>query len=173
MKKLISIVLLILFSFDFAGYFLLFSVLRSLIRYSVKEQIKRDLPSNELTCIIVNCGNEIEWKEKNEFRYRGELFDVVKSVKNADGTTGYYCLADKEETQLFRKNEELIELKLNNNENTQQGKIVLIHLSKLIFPVNFHVFRILLNPFGIKCYSIPNLYKSFLSDVDLPPPKNR
>ena len=173
MKKKISILLLILFLFDVTGFFLVFITKREIIRSDIKQQIKKDLPLEELV-LIVDSGpekSEIKWKEKGEFRFKGEMYDVVKCIVNAKGFICYYCIADKAETGLYRQFDGLIQFKLNHNDNTPHGKHFLLKLYKTIYPLIIHPVRILLNASENTCYHKNIFYQSEFTHVDIPPPK--
>jgi hypothetical protein len=173
MKKNIAILLLLLFSFDIIGYFFVFAIQNWAIRNSIKQQIKQEIPLKNLVLITVDehKKSEIKWKEDGEFRYHGEMYDVVRSKTRGDGTILYYCIADKAETQLFKQLEQYIGNRINNQENSSKGKTYLIKLFTTIFSLKSNLFRIILLPLDIPLYDKINLYESRLIDVDLPPPK--
>jgi hypothetical protein len=173
MKKLITILLLALFVFDITGFFLVFNIQRSFIRNNIKHQIRQELPREHLT-VIIDSGrgkSEIKWREKDEFRYKGEMYDVVRSGTGGNGITYYYCIDDKAETQLYRKMEKLIENTVNNRDNSAMGKTYLIKLYQSVYSLVSNRFVILLQPSDIASFESINLYQSQYSDVDLPPPK--
>ena len=72
-------------------------------KYEAREQVCRNLPNNKLTRISDIAGRDrnIHWKEKGkEFRYNGNMYDVVRTLKKGD-TTIYYCYADVRESKLI------------------------------------------------------------------------
>lgn len=116
MKKLVPISLLLIFLFNFFGYFPLFKFSRSIIREEIEQLSKRDIPEDQLCSIIVpiNKLNELEWKEQGkEFRYNGAMYDIVKQ-KIEKGVITFYCINDKQEARLFAHIEELLAQQINN-----------------------------------------------------------
>lgn len=44
----------------------------------------------------------LDWVENNEFRYRGEMFDILQMETKGDRTV-IWCIADKKETALLQQ----------------------------------------------------------------------
>ncbi|NOZ35224.1 MAG: hypothetical protein GXO80_07995 [Chlorobi bacterium] len=109
MKKYTSLILLIIILFVSNEYYLYFKYLQYNIHQEVKQEIKKGLDEKDLTLIIVPFNNEKEiiWTKKNkEFKYKGSMYDIVKTkIKNKKNY--YYCINDIKEKQLitsFSKN---------------------------------------------------------------------
>jgi len=68
----------------------------------VKQRIKRSVPAQELVLIRVTgeSASALEWIKSFEFRYRGNLYDIVRTGQAGD-TTFYYCINDVQEERLF------------------------------------------------------------------------
>ncbi|PKP20036.1 MAG: hypothetical protein CVU05_09960 [Bacteroidetes bacterium HGW-Bacteroidetes-21] len=109
MKKFISLILVITFIFNSGGHYLWFLYLQNANQKDIKREIRKGLKDNELTLIVVPLNDEsaLQWeKPQKEFKYQGEMFDVVRS-KIILQKKYYYCINDKKEKLLianFNKN---------------------------------------------------------------------
>ena len=121
MRKYISFILLIIILFFSNGYYLYFKYLQHNIQLEIKHGIRKGLKEKDLSIIIVSLNNEkeIEWTKKNkEFRYKGMMYDIVKT-KIKSNKKIYYCINDIKEKKLIanytkhnrRRNKVLLKLK--------------------------------------------------------------
>jgi hypothetical protein len=79
-------------------------------------------------------------KENKEFRYKGMMYDIVKSRKT-DSTIEYYCINDIEETILFDQLDQKVQEQMNHQEEKGQG----IPVKKLLKSINGNVYLIPVN----------------------------
>ena len=65
--------------------------------------IKAGVPDGELSVIRHTAENSEDffWIHSREFRYRGVMYDVVRSEQVSDGATLLHCVTDHQETLLF------------------------------------------------------------------------
>ncbi|WP_421750729.1 hypothetical protein [Croceimicrobium sp.] len=91
--------LLLLQSF---GIYPSFRYLQQQIRQEVKSRIKAGIPEEELIAFRWNSIKEqAQWtKAGKEFRYRGEMFDIIR-IEGSDSDLLFYCFADLKEKGLF------------------------------------------------------------------------
>jgi len=148
------------------GYHLYFIYLRHNIHQEVKRIIRKGLQEKDLSVITVSFDNEkeIEWTKKNkEFRYKGLMYDVVRTEIKNDKKI-YYCINDVKEKILIanftrhnrRKNKVLLELKkLLNNKYFPEKYSLNSKVSKA-------------NIYFVDCQF---LYKSRFKEILSPPPK--
>jgi len=93
------------------GVYMLFKYEQTLVRKEMKRRIKFGIPENErLLFSIPNWMEETPNKDfkrihKGEFRYKGEMYDILYAKKDAD-TTHYIVIHDPKETNLFAKLDE-------------------------------------------------------------------
>lgn len=123
MKKAISILLLSIFLFNTAGYYVFFKIAQIEIKKEIKKEIKLSLESEELTIIkFLNSEiNTLHWIEKNkEFIYHDQMFDIVKSSSDSNETT-FYCINDKQEKKLFQNLEEQVLKQIETNKNSKSN----------------------------------------------------
>ncbi len=81
------------------GDFLFFKLVEHNLKHEVQNQIKKGFKDEELTLIELSNENKdnIRWIEfQKEFKYKGEMYDVVKMVQNGNSTY-LYCFNDKKE----------------------------------------------------------------------------
>lgn len=82
-----------------------FSLRRYQIRREVKYQIKKGVPAEAQTRLYLSftqmTGQDFVWVNDHEFRYQGQMFDVLSQKPTATGIE-FFCLKDEDETILFR-----------------------------------------------------------------------
>ncbi len=111
MKRFFSVIVLIIITLDIGGYYLVFNGLQRSVQHGVREEIENGVKEADLALVVVPVIGEsgISWiKQDKEFRYRGEMYDVVRK-SSGDGFTCYYCLKDSREKQLiadYNKNQD-------------------------------------------------------------------
>ncbi|NPA44194.1 MAG: hypothetical protein GXO49_01535, partial [Chlorobi bacterium] len=99
MKKSISLILLIVILLVSNGYYLYFKYLQNNIQKEMKQVVKSGLSEKDFSVIVVSEENEKEiiWIKKNkEFRYKGFMYDIVKT-KQLNNKKYYYCINDIKE----------------------------------------------------------------------------
>jgi len=103
MRKTFPLILTFIFLFNIGGYFLWFSIVQMSIKERIEQKIKSGLKEEDLSLIIVPINNKsgIQWIiGGKEFRYQGEMYDVVHS-KIKGRQKYYYCINDHKEKQLI------------------------------------------------------------------------
>jgi hypothetical protein len=104
MARLSSISLLFLFLINLIGGISLLLIQRHKRHETVEIMIASEAYRYRLTQLHISSGHrhEINWVEVNkEFRYQGDMYDLVRSDTLADGSIVYHCIADHEETNLY------------------------------------------------------------------------
>ncbi len=102
-RRIVSILLVTALFYVVIGDHLLFVVKDRVIKGRVRQTIRMAPEEIDLTVIIVNQENkhEISWLDNGkEFRYRGEMYDVVKT-EEFPGCTCYHCINDRKEKELI------------------------------------------------------------------------
>ena len=165
MKKLISVGILCIFLYNIGGYYLWFSILQTNIQNEIEEEIEAGSKNEDLALIIVPADNDqgICWiKPNKEFRYKGEMYDVVK-IKNLPGKRYYYCLNDKKEKQLIAGFDKTHNTKKESEKRFKQN-----------FSFYFEQFTIpkKVYPIELTFSNIGNLYTSNIISTLFPPPKS-
>ena len=166
MKKIISIILILIYLPTIGESYLWFLVKKYGIHQEVRQTIREGLKDEDLALIVVSPGNNqgIFWIEKGkEFFYKWEMYDLVKT-KVIDGKTYYYCLNDTKEKQLISNYKKTHESKRNQDKN----------LKRILNPAYFPQCLVILFHHGITNHIFAGLslyYKSIISNIPSPPPK--
>ncbi|TGE24972.1 hypothetical protein E5K00_07160 [Hymenobacter aquaticus] len=135
MKQLIAFVLLVLFLYNLVGFYPAYTWRQHQFREQAERQRRAHLPDQALVRVRVarTAAGEAapQWQEKHEFRWRGQLYDVVRQQASADSIT-YFCWHDQgEEKLLAGLHRHVEELTHPNPEAGKTAKKLLDHLFKL------------------------------------------
>ncbi|MDD5570256.1 MAG: hypothetical protein PHD97_03775 [Bacteroidales bacterium] len=138
MKKLLNILFLFVFLFQFFGYYFLFKANQNTIRNEIREQ-KCDVDKRiEKLKIPVAIFNKIKIK-KDEIKYNNKLYDI-KKVEFTDDTAIVYCINDTKEENIIAEFKEFVEqiTDFSKPNNKQLPKFIFkVVSSKYISPENF------------------------------------
>lgn len=138
MKRILPILLIFTLALPYSSTYLYFKQRQYVIRKSIKRQIKKGVSEKDLVLLkipkwIENSENE-EFKRihSKEFRYKGEMYDIVRS-QDYGNETWYWCVWDKEETALFAQLDELFDKAWNKDPAQQQTQERLMQFFHSIF----------------------------------------
>lgn len=176
MKKIVSILLIFLIFFQLFGFFVVFKYLQWDIKKQIKTAIKKGVPENEL--VVFRFPNNkklqrklgIRWIEGHEFKYNGNMYDVVKSVKKGNEVF-YYCINDQQEKSLFANLKEQVDNAINND--TTKSKTLQL-FKKMNFNYFIYKFEFNHNIEGINISLsavLPIDFKNISKEVLTPPPQ--
>jgi len=165
------------FIFNLMGYWGVFFTIKYQIEDEIKSMIKQNVFNQQLYTFKLpikfhkNATSGITWvKENKEFRYKNQMYDVVKRKFTRDSVY-YYCINDKKEEKLFTSLYEFVGKNVCNDVNHNK---------------NFqHTIRKLLNNYFFEdfpdqvylAYTIFNVHNStehflsLFSERIFPPPK--
>lgn len=124
-KSFIAFLLIFLFAFHLNGQFLVFKLFEYKIKKEIKTRIKAGVPEEELVLLKIpklleeNPNKDFTRIHEKEFRYKGEMYDIVNQEDKVD-TTYYYCIHDVKESNLFANLESMIADELNNPEKKKE-----------------------------------------------------
>ena len=82
-KRLIAMGLLAVFLFYISGYYLAFGLFRHSVRLEARQNMLHNLSDKDLQVFtsLQTLSKDFIWIEYNkEFRFKGEMFDVVKII---------------------------------------------------------------------------------------------
>ncbi len=138
MARLYSISLLLLFLGNVIGGISFLLIQRYQRHEYIESQIKSGAFNQSLTQIQLEADqlNEIHWVEDDrEFRYEGEMYDVVRIETTQNGGKIFHCFADHVETELYAE----IERNLGSESNGQQDDQMIVlqmfkFVSEFLFP---------------------------------------
>ena len=157
------------------GYYIVFKAEQSRIRRSIKTQIKKGVPENELHYFSLSEEeyNHLHWERAGkEFRSGNTMFDIVRMEKTSD-SIHLYCINDSEETVLFAKLDELIKKKMERESGKANSPVTkVIKAMKTVYIPDVFI------DYAITVESTPSSYsntsRSFYSspyiEILTPPP---
>ncbi len=170
-KKGIAILFLALYVFNLAGYYVVFKTLQYQVRSGVKTRIKESVPREELVLIALKQGREdgLQWLDRKEFRYRGGMYDVVRSYSRND-TTFYSCVNDKQEEVLFAHLDLHVATQANLEGTPQKAAAPFQGITKEYVPLSRILELVTFNEVLMRITPDPNS-TSYAEDVPTPPPR--
>lgn len=176
MKKLISILLVVLLIFDSCIYVFIYLELSNYFKKEGAKIINEFIPANELDVIsihktdLVSISSDIIFLNDNEFIYKNELYDIYNIITTED-SIHYYCINDKKENLLEKAFSSYIDYKTTeNSKNTPVNNILHNIIKVAVTPTHYccNICRC--------CIHIVNRDVLFTSqcitDIPTPPPKS-
>lgn len=127
--------LLSLFLYNLVGFYPAYTWRQHQFRKQAERQRRIQLPDQALVRIqVARLGRaELHWQESHEFRWRGQLYDVVRQHATADSIT-YFCWHDRGEEKLLAGLQKHVqELTRPGPDAGKAAKKLLEHLFKLAF----------------------------------------
>ena len=113
MRKITAIALLITLVFVTIGYHFAFRIHLNQVKAEIKRNLRRSGNRRDVVTLTFTHpqAQQLEWEEDHEFRWKGEMYDVIE--KRTEGNTvSITCVPDKKEKQL-------LEIYQNNVEKNQ------------------------------------------------------
>lgn len=167
MKKLFAIAFVSLFLLHFAGVYTYFGVRLMAIRQEMKAKLKT-LPDEQLEKIVLSKKDfqKIDIEE-NEIELNGKMYDIAK-VEEKGNQYIVYALHDEHEDNLLSFLDEIV--KRSSNDKKPVPSQLLQFISLVFIPSsNSFSFGQTITEKHFCLYS--NLYSSFRSSIESPPPK--
>ncbi len=139
-KIVIPAILLTIILFQTGGYHLVFKIWQLKIQKEMKWNILRGVPNDHLVLLKVpltvqqSPGSDFTFIHANEFRYKDEMYDVVRKEMHHD-TAWFYCIRDGKETFVLRELNAAVRdhLEQNPNANKQSQRfLAIVELKYLI-----------------------------------------
>jgi hypothetical protein len=140
MKRVFAVIITMLFLFNMMGYYFVFSYNQYLVRSEMKRYINAGyFEDSYIVLKIVNPLLNPDFKrvDKNEFRYKDKLYDIISENKTGNFTT-FLCINDKNEEKLLAGFHQYFELasSQNNPVKARHAQAMLYHVIKLALPEN-------------------------------------
>ena len=172
MKRTFAYLFLFLYSYNLAGYLVVFSVRQDHVRSEIKRMLKESVPQSDLLQLVFHTQSleqgqyPLQWIEDHEFRYAGGMYDIVRSHTTGDSTY-YLCVNDIQEEALFADLDSHVQREMGS----QSGRL---DAFKDVFKESFverHIVAIVL-PLQLTCPDqIADMYESIVPDIAFPPPR--
>lgn len=175
MKRALTILLLLTFTFNFIGAGFVYNVWL----FSIKKNVEYKLEGKyQEEAVIIKIPKkweqeppaDLKWHDDHEFQYRGQMYDVIRKEVHKD-KIWYYSHWDKAETELLNNLSQYISDYLHNNPDEEQKSTFLktyLDHSFLMSAIASAVVPIL--------YSVNNVAEGMSAlniflDIDSPPPQ--
>ncbi len=176
MRKFLSLVLCAFFLFNVSGYYVIFRLMQYHARKEMKAYIKNNLSDDEMEMVIVSDSeissplSSFKFVKKNEFTYKGKLYDIVRRKKDGDNTI-FYCINDKQEEKLFAGLNEHIKWNTDNNAPSKSRSVQLLkNIVKEALPENALLLCSNQQNFNIH-FNYDSFLKTQFIPILFPPPK--
>jgi hypothetical protein len=100
-KKVFAAFLVCCFLFVVTGHYFVFLLHVSQVKKEMKEELKGGWIGKTTTLIFTEKEfASLAWEEEQEFRWKGDMFDVI-SKSRKEGRITIHCIPDKKETELL------------------------------------------------------------------------
>lgn len=173
MRRLLLLFLLFVFTFNSVGCYFVFRILQEQIRSEVKNQLKQQIQENKLHLITIKETEawKLDWeREGKEFRYKGMMYDVVRTEKQ-EGAVSYHCISDVEESHLFAMLDLLVQEHLAHSKKNNTAKKLLKNFLDKLFIDKYSIEIKLLQAVTLTILPFKESLQSLALDVIAPPPK--
>lgn len=156
------------------GEWLVFYIIRSDIRHEIKERIEASAPEASLVLVKIakdNPPKNFQFTEAGrEFRYKGQMYDIVRQEVKNDSIL-YYCIHDIRESQLYAKVEQQLQDEFSTSPQHQTKHRELIKKIPDFYLPSIHSIFL-----GFTCYTQqPDeahlVWLDALLTIDAPPPE--
>jgi hypothetical protein len=130
-RKLTSILLLTCLCFTLLGYHLIFNHQLSAVKSEMKAFLKSQKDYKDVVQLSLNEkeSKQVYWENENEFRYNGEMYDVIeKKIKG--NQIVIRCIPDKKETALLN------EYQKNNKSKSSNLTLLQLITAPYVLPVD-------------------------------------
>ena len=170
LRKLFTLLLLVVVLLQITGAYFVFKFQQTELKLEMKHYLSLHPENPSITTFefTLSKADQLQWEDENEFKYKGEMYDVITRKVVGDKLV-IQCIADKKETKLLKSFEEIMKHQSRGSKNRTMALHQLLH--NLFEPVST-TFQ--LSPFTNETVSYLN-YTSSLSDniteIITPPPK--
>lgn len=177
MQRCTSTLLVLLFLYNSAGYVMVFTALQYRIRKEMKTVLRQSVPEEQLQKLAIPLAEEqapdgafLRIHER-EFRYRGSLYDIVRSERRGD-TTIYYVINDVAEEKLFALLDGEVRTHMGTHTPWKHGPAAsaLSSIIKDALPPGHPTLHLAAQPYDFASGS-GGMYTSFHPDNVTPPPE--
>jgi hypothetical protein len=173
-RKFVSFLLFSVIIWQIIGFVGYFELSHYQIKKEIKSLLKKGVPKDSLTSFKFSEHQmaKLNWLKKNEFKFKGRLYDVVYKVKDKDGFSILNCISDTQEEVLFAKLGQTVA----NSLGEDQPHNPIAHWFKLnkqyyCFQINTFLPVIYVEAGKTKSvFAYMNFFQSVKSNLDTPPP---
>lgn len=173
LKKAPIYFLLVLFLYNQVGYFVAFKTKQYFIRKEVKSLVLSELPKEKLEKITFQLNSDnykkLYWENSHEFKWKGNLYDVIKQEQRDEYIT-FYCLQDKNEDAILSQLDNHIQKHIKSD--TKKEKHQKNQISKSVKDYFYTTLNFQLYKTTSILYYFENSFKlqELPVDIFIPPP---
>ncbi len=131
MRRIISAILLLIIVYNFMGYYFVYLTMLSDVKQEMRSSLVSGKIDDEITVLKFDYSKgqvtdkDFELIEDDEFKYKGEMYDVKNTVIQ-NGFIYYYCINDTKEDELNSSLSQYIVNNLTANPDHQKKAIELL-----------------------------------------------
>ncbi|WP_417589158.1 hypothetical protein [Owenweeksia hongkongensis] len=127
--------------FQSTGMYLMHSVQVAYVRHEMKQRIKAGVPEADLVLLKIAKSEEensdvFEREHSREFRYYGQMYDVMRLEDKGD-TTYYTCIHDVKESKLFERLDRMVLDQLSENEDQKKHREMMLGFFTKVYLPNY------------------------------------
>ena len=172
LKKIVSLAAVILLLFNAGGYIIIYQQLIILNRFNIQTKIEGDELKEELMILSFKKSDmdngiiDFTWKHSKEFRYNGNMYDVVEKSETKDSIC-IYCYKDIKEKKYEENFNKHYENENGNEKQIPYGKLISkIKLGDLFAAGIFNLTQ------KISKHFFPPIseHKIYFAEIDIPSP---
>jgi hypothetical protein len=173
LKKSLLIVILLLFIYNSIGFLAVHPLLSMYYKNLGMQKIEKPAEEELIEFLIFNkidiADNKIDfkWIHSREFKYNGDMYDIVIKEEN-DKQLFLYCINDKKEKKLEKE----FAKKVHDNSTNSKYRQLSNHLS-ILLSEPIHKDKVSFEPVcEFNFYNrLTNCYNSINLDIPSPPPR--
>ena len=126
-RQALALLLLSCIIAPFCGNYVYLRYEKNQVRKSVKSRFMQELRADELTLFKLSSNDyqELDWEDSKEFKFKGEMYDVVRQTAMTDSVY-LWCWHDSDETYLAKALDKLL-AGLSSKDAGDDPKTTLIH----------------------------------------------
>jgi hypothetical protein len=174
LKKITTILILSLFIYNTIGFLAVYPILSIYYKYLGMEQANKPSKEEMVELLIFNKEDiqkgkiDFKWIHSREFKYNGDMYDIVKK-EETDKQLIVHCINDTKEKKLEEEFEKRVHKNSSEDKQLPLSKNIINILlyepissdqirNDLVYEVSFNDWR-------------TDFYQSLLLDIPFPPPR--
>lgn len=168
--------MILLFVTHGTSQFLVFKLFEMKYKREIRFMIKAGVPEDQLVPFtfskefINKPQSDFKWIKSWEFRFKGQMYDIMKTVDKGDSIF-YLCIHDVKESNLFANLDKQINNFLNKNPDRKDDLQFMINSLSKFFAVSGNIFYNFLFPHenNFEQFTYNKLSDNFHSIISPPP----
>jgi hypothetical protein len=175
LKRILSIILILLIAFNAGGYFFIYYQLENYFKQIALNKINEFIPLERLEKIELNTKSvsseamkNVKIIDDNEISYYGKMYDVY-SIEYQNGITILYCINDENEDIIQNAFSEYL-----NEKNSINDVKAVTNIIKILITLGLEPIHSFYNPIQSRndlSFSYSILLQKINIDIPSPPPR--